>query len=575
MKKKHLLLTMLLTLVGAGNLWADEDSEYSAALANITDGSYRIYALNGGTKYYLKAVNPNANESNGAELTTTYADATVFAVSQANVSGVVSKSWKITSGLQFNSKTVYFTNPSMSSGSINNTGYLRVHNRNDTWNYDTQVLYYNGTAYAIRATNATAGKWGEASFWYIYDDSGEKAGYTTDASYIWHFEPVKATIEGGKYKIKGANTSWGNSDTDKAPYWINNGEGVFCLWNDVKQAVTYDVICGEDAIYFYDAVQKRYMTVNESNYWFTSSNSATAIYTGTFDKNGTRYVTLANGVNKVFTSDAAFCTAENRGTHTSTFSQTDNGYNYSLSSGALCKSEDGAYSSGNPNSLWLFESTGSNSSSTVFDLTKLRKGAPGLVAALKTNNQGTVSYTLTIGEAGAATLCLPFNAELPSGVSAYTLTTHSEGKLLATSAASIVAGTPYYIEATAGTYTFTASVSEINTTAPGTTGVLTGTYERTNISSGYILQKQGENVGFYQVNEALNVGAFRAYITAEASARRLNIIFDNATSVNTISRNNHHANAESYNLAGQRIGTQQRGIHIIRMSDGTVRKVLK
>ena len=573
MKKKHLLLTMLLTLVGAGSVWADETSEYNAALDNITDGSYRIYALNGDTKYYLKAINPTGNESNGAELTTTYADATVFTVSKASVSGVVSTSWKITSGLQYSSKTVYFTNPSMSDNSINNTGCLRVNNRNNNWQYDTQVLYYNESAYAIRATNAEAGKWGEASFWYIYDDSGKKAGYTTDASYIWYFEPIKATIEGGKYKIKAANTSWGS--TEGTPYWINNNKGFFCLWDEASQAVTFDVISGEDAIYIFDATQNRYMTVNENNYWFTSSNSATAIYTGTFDKNGTRYVTLANGDNKVFTSDAAFCTAENRGAHSSTFNQTDNGYNYSLSSGALCQSEDGAWDSGNPNSLWSFESTDSNSSTTVFDLTTLRKGAPGLVAALKTNNQGSVSYTLTIGDAGAATLCLPFNATLPSGISAYTLTTHSTGKLLATSAESIVAGTPYYIEAAEGTYTFTASVSAINTAAPGTTGVLTGTYERTGISSGYILQKQGDNVGFYKVDEALNVGAFRAYISAGASVKSFNIVFDNETSVNAISQGNHRANAVSYNMAGQRIGAQQRGIQIIRMSDGTVRKVLK
>ncbi len=568
MKKKNLLLTMLLTLVGAGNLWADE---YSDALANITDGSYRIYALDGDTKYYLKYSlgGGNAKDRQMAVTTTTYSEASVFSFSQVNLGDFKTTAWLIC-------KDGWgFTNPD--GGGSNSTSftpgtYLRGHELSHrTSEYDRQVLAYNGSAYSVRSTNKSGNNWGSFTYWGL--DGSHNVCYVGEVAYIWHFEPIKATIEGGKYKIKGANTTWGTNEG--APYWINNNKGFFCLWDEASQAVTFDVISGEDAIYIYDAVQNRYMTVNENNYWFTSSNSATAIYTGTFDKNGIRYVTLANGDNKVFTSDEDFCTAENRGAHGSTFNQTDNGYNYSLSSGALCKSENGAWSSGNPNSLWSFESTGSNSSSTVFALTTLRKGAPGLVAALKTNNQGFVSYALTIGAAGAATLCLPFNAELPEGLYAYTLTNHSEGKLLATSAESIVAGTPYYIEATKGTYTFTSSVSEINPADPGTEGVLTGTYERTNISGGYILQKQEENVGFYNVKEALNVGAFRAYISAVASVKSFNIVFDNETSVNAISQGNHHANAVSYNLAGQRIGAQQRGIHIIRMSDGAVRKVLK
>lgn len=165
---------------------APTEENYTDALAKATDGEYYIYAEDNGMRRYLKAVDPSNKESNGAETTTDKSEASKFTVSQTDVSGgFVARSWKITSGLSYGGKTVYFTNPAMSGGEINNEGYLRTNNRNNKWNYDTQVLYYNGTAYAIRSTNAMAGDWGEASFWTLIDG---KAGYSYTSTFMWHIE---------------------------------------------------------------------------------------------------------------------------------------------------------------------------------------------------------------------------------------------------------------------------------------------------------------------------------------------------------------------------------------------------
>ncbi|MBQ7472339.1 MAG: hypothetical protein IJS97_07955 [Prevotella sp.] len=162
------------------------EAHYNAALAVVEDGNYRIYAETDGQRYYLKAVTPTAAESNGAQFTTNVSEASEFTIAQTNVSGVVSRSWKITSGKKYGGKLVYFTNPSMSGSNINNQGYLRVHNRGNRFDYDSQVLYYNGSAYAVRATSHEAGSWGEASFWRVLTNG--KVGYMMDPAFYWHFE---------------------------------------------------------------------------------------------------------------------------------------------------------------------------------------------------------------------------------------------------------------------------------------------------------------------------------------------------------------------------------------------------
>ena len=167
------------------------EAHYNAALNAVPDGEYRIYAEVDGKCYYLQAVSPTAAESNGAQFTTRETNASTFTIEQTNVSdGYVARSWKITSGKTYGGKTVYFTNPAMSGGNISNGGYLRTHNRGNNWTYDTQVLYYNGSAFAVRATNAKAGSWGEDSFWRQL--TNKKVGYLVESAFIWHFEDVNA-----------------------------------------------------------------------------------------------------------------------------------------------------------------------------------------------------------------------------------------------------------------------------------------------------------------------------------------------------------------------------------------------
>ena len=560
--KKTFLSLIVSALLMPLTASAQTDAQYNDAVTNITDGNYRIYAEVSGTKYYLKAVTPTKAESDGAEFTTTKADATVYAVSQYSMSGVVTKSWKITSGLQYGGKTVYFTNPSMSSGSISNTGYLRCHNRNNNWSYDTQVLYYDGSAYAVRATNATAGSWGEASFWNRVDDA---AGYQTDAAFVWHFEAVAAAadITTGKYQIKGANSSWAGKTSE--PYWINNNKDMFCLWNDVTQATTFDVVKAGDELYFYDSAKKKWL-MHYGSVWLSTPNAAAAFYAQKQTYNGDEYFALATDADAVFGTDSKFCTAESS---SSDHSRTADGYSYSFS-GFGCV--DGTGKTGddvNPDALWSFVEAGS-SASTSFDLTTLRTGIPSLVAALKTAATGNVSYTLTVTEAGWATLCLPYAAEIPAGITAVYTLSFDGTQLKATAVeTTLPANTPVLVKADAGTYAFSAACGTIaEAVATPASGALTGTFAYNgSLASAYILQYKDSKPGFYQISDTHAIGAFRAYIPTSAvpsaSAPSFTIDFGETTGIEEVVKSGEIRDKSFYNLKGQRVAQPTRGLYIV------------
>ena len=559
MKTRTFVSLFTLGLLFAGNVLADESNDYyTAALKNITDGNYRIYAEVGGTKYYLKDSRTKGdNEVDFVTATTTQGEATVFTISQVEQSGgLVSKPWLIASN------GYCFTNPSggkekeetFTAGTCFR-GYL-ISKRTNVC--DRQVLYYNGSAYAVRSTNKSDGYWGGKAYWGISSDGN--ATYVTDASYIWHFEAVGGVSEitGGKYQVKGANASWSGGSE---PYWINNSKSVFCLWYDVKQATTFDVVRGtDDVLYVYDAAQKKYMTVTSGNIWYTSPNSVSAIYAQGQTYNSVDYFALTNNADATFGTTSAFCTADAT-TRTGNFAD-GYGYNPYVENTYLCAAGTGKSGDDtDPNALWSFIEAGS-SEGTIFDITALQHGTPGLVAALKANNQGNVSYTLTVGNALAATLCLPFEASIPEGITAYTLA-FSGSDLKATAVTTTLpANTPVLIKAIeAKDYTFMAAVSSIADADSYVSGAMTGLMERQNLSEGYILQNKDGKLGFFKMDgSTFPVNAFRAYIPASSipsAVKSFNIVFDDGNATGIAEMENVKCkmeNAEAFDLSGRKVG---------------------
>lgn len=174
---------------------------------------------------------------------------------------------------------------------------------------------------------------------------------------------------------------------------------------------------------------------------------------------------------------------------------------------------------------------------------------------------------LTVTSAGASTLVLPYEATIPKGVKAYTLT-NMEGEATAKAeelTGSIPANTPVLINAEAGTYNFHGTEITYKK-GEQTVGALTSVRACKYVPAGsYVLQNHNGQVGFYKVVEGkpVMIGANRAYLTPSVAtaAAKINIEYPTVTGITSI-KTTSIENDVMYNLAGQKVGNDYRGIVI-------------
>lgn len=180
----------------------------------------------------------------------------------------------------------------------------------------------------------------------------------------------------------------------------------------------------------------------------------------------------------------------------------------------------------------------------------------------------TASYTTTINaEAGAGTLCLPFAATIPAGVTAYTLTYTSGDKATATAVeTTIPANTPVLLNGS-GETTFTGSGAVV-AEAANTAGNMTGVFASVAVPTGsYVLQNGDDGVGFYNVTtNDITINPFRAYLTASAGVHSLTVDYQNGeeTGIEEMRNGeNEKMRSEIFDLSGRRVVKAQKGIYIV------------
>ena len=179
----------------------------------------------------------------------------------------------------------------------------------------------------------------------------------------------------------------------------------------------------------------------------------------------------------------------------------------------------------------------------------------------------TASYTTTISAAGAGTLCLPFAATIPDGVTAYTLSyvSGNDAATLTPVETTIPANTPVLLNGS-GAATFTGS-GAVDADATNVSGALTGVFANTAVPlNSYVLQNGASGIGFYKVTSDITAKPFRAYLTAQLAGVKdfLSIIFDEATAVQSLSPNPSPVSEGSiFNVAGQRMSKLQKGVNIV------------
>lgn len=168
------------------------------------------------------------------------------------------------------------------------------------------------------------------------------------------------------------------------------------------------------------------------------------------------------------------------------------------------------------------------------------------------------THTLSVTEAGAATLVLPYETEIPEGVKAYTLTYASGNKAVATELKGVIpANTPVLVNAEKGDYTFKATATLTTKAAKPVSGSLHGVWSEVVVPEGsYVLQNQSGTVAFYRVGaEGFKVNANQAYLYAPeaAGAKMLNIDFGgDATAINGVEAEASNANTQVYTIDGKK-----------------------
>ena len=195
--------------------------------------------------------------------------------------------------------------------------------------------------------------------------------------------------------------------------------------------------------------------------------------------------------------------------------------------------------------------------------------------------KATVAVSLAAGK--YATRIFPFILQtLPEGVKAYTFGGVEEGNVITLNPVEKpTANVPYILENT--------SSNEVDITLSGyglakqdvyTADGLTGSFaESTDVPAGkYVLQTQDNVQKFYLVGEetaTVKMPAYRAYLTIDNAAGVKAFSFGGETTgINGVETLTDGAVESIYTINGTRVNSLQKGLNIVKMSNGKTQKVL-
>lgn len=199
-----------------------------------------------------------------------------------------------------------------------------------------------------------------------------------------------------------------------------------------------------------------------------------------------------------------------------------------------------------------------------------------VVFSLISIDPGTITHTITIREAGWATLCVPFSFQIPSGMKVYTaqnIDVNSQCLILEPVTTS-VANKPYLVNGKAGNYTISGNYTA--STNPLTNGLLVGTTADTYAPiNTYVLQYIDNTIGFFHVSKEnkILIPALHAYLTSGNIEQQGPIRIPAETETNTIHNitNKNNISNIRYSLFGLPCDETSSGFKISQQIDGTFR----
>ncbi|MBR1800272.1 MAG: hypothetical protein IJ767_02070 [Bacteroidaceae bacterium] len=192
-----------------------------------------------------------------------------------------------------------------------------------------------------------------------------------------------------------------------------------------------------------------------------------------------------------------------------------------------------------------------------------------------------LSATASVTSALWGTFVAPFDVNFTeTGITAYTVALNDGKDAIVTTEVTdgkAAANTPVLIHASSATsHVFTGYSSAYYTGQP-TVGALTGTLasETSAPAGSYLLQKQGEDVGFYYLNDAAAINQYRAWLTVPAdSPVKAFVLNDQFTDAINAIVSQGDSTAEYFSVGGTRLSQPTRGINIVRTADGKTKKIV-
>ena len=179
-------------------------------------------------------------------------------------------------------------------------------------------------------------------------------------------------------------------------------------------------------------------------------------------------------------------------------------------------------------------------------------------------------YELSVPSSQWATIYLPFAFEIPEGMEVYTPDFFQSPLLHITKMEKTKANTPYLVKAAEGYYDLSGYARD--TIDGQINGLLVGTHSQIAAPAGtYVLEDDIQGAGFYRAGSYV-VPAHNAYLQVETTDEY--ILTGNFDGLKAIFNNDEASIEAVYNLSGQRVSGLSKGISIIRMSDGSVKKAI-
>ena len=188
--------------------------------------------------------------------------------------------------------------------------------------------------------------------------------------------------------------------------------------------------------------------------------------------------------------------------------------------------------------------------------------------------EANASYDLTL-TGQYATLCVPFYAEVPAGITLYSNSSVDGNGVLElteiTSPEFIMPGKPYIVEAAAGTYNL-SNTSILTSKATTNEGYLYGVLAddgETVPNGSYVLarNKNTNKQGFFRTNGTVNCPQYKCYLTLPATSPTAakELYFGNEGTTTGIEAIFGGENEEVviYDLSGKRLSRLQKGVNIV------------